>query len=365
MKISAKAALLFLVSGLIPLVAVSLVGYDRLHEGARGQANAQMRQEALRMVDAVDAWMADNRRMMASLARHERIVEAARAGQPAASVGVLRDFNGLYPWHTVVFLSDTTGQQISRSDQVGLVKMGHQPAAVRVLREGASAADSAVIGTADGVPSVLFVHAIKPEPDGGLAGIVGARATVAEITRIVGRTAPGDDAGARLAMLATPAGEVLVHSSYTAERKQSNLIKDAPEFVAASGRQGVVAFDLPQGRMLGYSARTAGGWVLLYARPEADVLAPTQRAVQLFAAICAAAIVLFGVVAWLASRAVAGPIASLARVADRVSRGELDHAELAGLERRSDEIGDLAKAVARLVVSFKAAMGMLRKGASS
>lgn len=364
MKISVKAALLFLASGLVPLATISWVGYDRLHDLALEKAHAQMRLEALRMVDSVNAWMDDNRRMMAVLARNERIFEAAQAVQPMASVPVLRDFNVSYPWHTVVFLSDTTGQQISRSDRVGLVKMGHQPAAVRVLREGAPAADSAVIGTADGVPSILFVNAVRPLGSEALVGIVGARATVGEITRIVTpRQIEGAEAG-RLAMLATPAGEVLVHSAFTADRQQSNLIKQAPEFLAASAAQGVVAFDGPQGRMVGYSARTGSGWVLLYALPQDQVLAPTQRAAQLFAGICAAALVLFGVVAWLSSRAVVAPITHLARVADRVSRGELDDLELAGLERRRDEIGDLAQAVARLVVSFKAAVSMLKKRAA-
>lgn len=361
MKISVKAALLFLASGLVPLVTISLVGYDQLRDLALEKAHAQMRLEALRMVDSVDAWMDDNRRMMAVLSRNERIVEAAQAVQPLGSVPVLRDFNGSYPWHTVVFLSDATGQQISRSDRVGLVKMGHQPAAVRVLREGVLAADSAVIGTADGVPSILFVTAVKPLGADAPAGIVGARATVGEITRIVTpRQSEGAYAG-RLALLATPAGEVLVHSGFTADRKQSNLIKDAPEFLAASAAQGVVSFDGLQGRMVGYSARTGSGWVLLYALPQDQVLAPTQRAARLFAAICAAALALFGVVAWLSSRAVAGPITHLARVADRVSKGELDNLELAGLEKRSDEIGDLAQAVTRLVISFKAAVSMLKK----
>lgn len=365
MKISLKASLLFLTSGLVPLLAISLVGYDRLRAMALDKAHSQMRLEALRMVDAVDAWMEENRRMMVVLARNQRIVDAAQAAQPLGSQQVLADFNGSYPWHTAIFLSDITGQQIARSDSGGLVKMGHQPAAVRVLREGAPAADSAVIGTADGVPSILFVNAVKPAGGETLAGIVGARATVAEITRIVmPRPSERADAG-RLAMLATPAGEVLVHSSFTADRKQSNLIKQEPEFVAASSAQGMIAFDGPLGRMLGHSARTASGWVLLYALPEDQVLAPTRRAAGLFAAICAAALVLFGGVAWLSGRAVAAPITHLARVANRVSKGELDNLELRGLEKRRDEIGDLAQAVERLVISFKAAVGMLKKRPSA
>lgn len=239
--------------------------------------------------------------------------------------------------------------------------MGHQPAAVRVLREGAAAADSAVIGTADGIPSILFVNAVKALGETDLLGIVGARATVGEITRIVTPRPTGTGGPAVLALLATPAGEVLVHTAFAADKQQSNLVKSAPEFVAASATQGVVSFEGPQGRMVGHSARTDNGWVLLYALPEDAVLAPTLKAAQLFAAICMAALALFALTAWLASRAVAGPIVQLAQVADRVSKGHLDAAELAGLEKRNDEIGELAQAVSRLVISFKAALGMLKK----
>jgi methyl-accepting chemotaxis protein len=80
-----------------------------------------------------------------------------------------------------------------------------------------------------------------------------------------------------------------------------------------------------------------------------------------FGLICLAALALFGAVAWFASQAVARPIQHLTRVADRVSKGHLDDIELAALEARQDEIGELAQAVTRLVVSFKAALGMLKK----
>lgn len=361
MKISVKATLVFLAAGVLPLAAISLVGFDRLRDLALQKAHAEMRQEALRMVDSVNEWMHGNRRMMSLLARNQQIVDAAQAGQPRESVVVLRDYNAAYPWHTVVFLSDSTGQQISRSDRIGLVKMGHQPAAVRVLREGAAAADSAVIGTADGVPSILFVAAVKAFASTDVLGIVGARATVGEITQIVTPRQTGAVTPDVLALLATPAGEVLVHTAFSADKKQSNLIKTAPEFVAASAAQGVVSFDGPRGRMVGHSARTDNGWVLLYALPEATVLAPTLRAAQLFALICAAALALFAVTAWLAGRAVAEPIARLSRVADRVSKGETNEGELAGLEKRNDEIGELAQAVSRLMISFRAALGMLKK----
>jgi methyl-accepting chemotaxis protein len=365
MKLSVKSALVFLASGLIPLATISLVGYDQLREQAVDRAHDQVRQEALRVVDSVNAWMSDNRRMMTVLARNQQVIEAAQARKALDSVEVLQAFGSTYSWHTVVFLSDTTGQQVSRSDRSGLVKMGHQAAAQRVLRDGAAAADSAVIGTADSVPSILFVNAVRPYGNLELLGLVGARATVGEITRIVAPSQAATPMPGLLVMLATPAGEVLVHTAFSADKKQSNLIGSAPEFVAASAKQGVVSFDGAQGSMLGYSARTDSGWILLYAVPQAQVLEPVQRAARWFGLICLAALGLFGGVAWLASRAVARPILHLSRVADRVSKGHLDDIELAGLEARGDEIGELARAVSRLVISFKAALGMLKKRPSS
>jgi methyl-accepting chemotaxis protein len=150
-------------------------------------------------------------------------------------------------------------------------------------------------------------------------------------------------------------------SSVVFMAKQSNLIRSAPEFVAASAQQGVVRFEGANGSMLGYSARTDNGWILLYALPQDQALASPQRVARWFGLICLAALALFGAVAWFASQAVARPIQHLTRVADRVSKGHLDDIELAALEARQDEIGELAQAVTRLVVSFKAALGMLKK----
>ena len=50
--------------------------------------------------------------------------------------------------------------------------------------------------------------------------------------------------------------------------------------------------------MLGYSARTERGWVLLYA----------LRVAQIFALISVAALALFALIAWFASRAIFGPV---------------------------------------------------------
>ncbi len=361
MKISTKAALIFLAAGLLPLAGISLLGFDRLRALAIDKAHTEIRQESLRMAEAVDNWMNDNRRMMMVLAKNPQVISAARAKAPQDVVSALADFNAEYKWHTVVFLSDQTGQQIARSDQVGLVKMGHQPAAQRVLRDGEPYADSAVIGTADGVPSILFVSAVKAPGSPDLLGIAGARATVGDITRIVTPRRSAEEGAGVLAMLATPKGEVLVHSGFVADKKQSNQIKDAPEFAAASATSGLVRFEGPAGAMLGYSARTERGWVLLYALPEAAVLAPALRVAQIFALISIAALALFALIAWFASRAISGPITQLARVADRVSKGEVDDVALADLEHRRDEIGELAHAVSRLVISFKAAMTMLKK----
>lgn len=364
MKISAKSTIIFLVSGLIPLATIALVGYDQLRDEATDKAHAQVRHEALRMVDSVNAWMNENRRMMSLLARNRQVVEAAQSQKPLDSVEVLQVFGTTYSWHTVVFLSDTTGQQISRSDRVGLVKMGHQSAAQRVLRDGATAADAAVIGTADGVPSILFVNAVKPYGS-PLLGLVGARATVGEITRILAPRQTTNPSPGLLVMLATPAGEVLVHSDFLADAKQGNVIRTSPEFVAASSVQGLASFVGRNGPMVGYSARTDNGWILLYAVSQAEVQESPQRVARWFALICLGALALFSVVAWLASQAVARPLLHLARAANRVSKGSLDDVELSGLEARKDEIGELARAVARLVVSFKAALGMMRKQASS
>jgi hypothetical protein len=268
MKISVKSALIFLASGLIPLATIALIGYDQLRDLALDKAHGQVRQEALRMADSVNAWMNENRRMMSVLARNQRVVEAAQGGKALDSVEVLQAFGNTYPWHTVVFLSDTTGQQISRSDRIGLVKMGHQPAAQRVLRDGAAAADSAVIGTADGVPSILFVNAVKPFGSLALAGS-GRRASHR------GRDHPHRHAAAGRQTGAGPAGD----AGHTGGRgagafglhgrrqaKQPDPL--GPEFVAASAQQGVVRFEGANGSMLGYSARTDNGWILLYALPQ-------------------------------------------------------------------------------------------------
>lgn len=364
MKISAKSTLIFLASGLVPLATIALVGYGQLRDQAMDKAHAQVRHEALRMVGSVNAWMNENRRMMSLLARNRQVVEAAQSQKTLDEVEVLQAFATTYPWHTVVFLADASGQQISRSDRVGLVKMGHQPSAQRVLRDGATAADAAVIGTADGVPSILFVNAVKPYGS-PLLGLVGARATVGEITRLLAPQQTADLSPGLLVMLATPAGEVLVHSEFLADAKQGNLIRSSPEFAAASAVQGLASFEGPNGPMVGYSARTDNGWILLYAVSQATVQEPPQRVARWFALICLCALALFSVVAWLASQAVARPILHLALAANRISKGKLDDVELAGLEARKDEIGEMARAVARLVVSFKAALGMLGKQRSS
>ena len=99
----------------------------------------------------------------------------------------------------------------------------------------------------------------------------------------------------------------------------------------------------------------------LAAEPPPSVIVAPARQVQFADSIEA-----LGTVAARESVALTATVTETVRAlhfddGDRVSKGHLDDIELAALEARQDEIGELAQAVTRLVVSFKAALGMLKK----
>jgi hypothetical protein len=262
MKISVKSALIFLVSGLVPLAAVSLVGYDQLRGLALDKAHAQVRQEALRMVGL--GQRLDERQPAhdvgagAQPAGHRGRPGAAGARFGGGAAGLRQHLSLAHGGLPVRHHAASRSRAATASAWSRWVT-NLPPSA---CCGGAAAADSAVIGTADGVPSILFANAVKPYGSLELTGLVGARATVGEITRHAvtprawrqaGAGADGD-AGHRRRR---SAGALGLHSRQEAEQPHPS----APEFVAASARQGVVGFEgprRPDGGLLGTHRQRLG-----------------------------------------------------------------------------------------------------------
>jgi len=97
-----------------------------------------------------------------------------------------------------------------------------------------------------------------------------------------------------------------------------------------------------------------GKWYVVLALTESEAFAPINEAINLTVIITLVVLLLIIVIAFYISASISGPIIKLTKMADGISKGNLD----VGIEKidRKDEIGSLARAFERMRASVKILM---------
>ncbi|MFM1769553.1 MAG: hypothetical protein RJA22_2082, partial [Verrucomicrobiota bacterium] len=108
--------------------------------------------------------------------------------------------------------------------------------------------------------------------------------------------------------------------------------------------QGAAEFTLDGRRLRAYWATApVTGWKLVLNVPEEIVLAPVMRMTQQTLGVAGGGVVLALVLVTIAARRLSRPVGELRGASAALQQGRFEEQQLAGLTRRPDELGDLAR----------------------
>ncbi|MEW8626368.1 MAG: cache and HAMP domain-containing protein [Candidatus Thiodiazotropha sp.] len=335
----------------LPLILVWYISHSTSEEAIRQDVDNRLSSTADQLHGFVESWVDMNARVIRQNAKFPDMISMDGQLQKKS----LQTIVDTYEWVYLAFTTDISGRNISRSDDKNLKDYSDRHY-VRQVLGGKSLGQQVLISKTNGKPALVISSAIKDQEE-RTKGVLAIGMTLDDISKKVATTRFGDTG---YAILLDQEGKVISHinQEFTANRTS---LTDHPGYNALmlSNKDSLIYTDEQGEKIFCQVRRTQHGWILLVQQnyDEAfSALSDYNRKTQLLMAI-SIVIVLF--VSFVISRQLTRPIKHLTVAADTISRGEFNY-RIEDLHR-TDELGNLARAVERLGSSVRVAMDRFSK----
>ena len=261
-----------------------------------------------------------------------------------------------YDWMYSAFIIDADGFISARGDDEPIFGEDGSLLENRADREyyleavdGNTVGEQTIISSRTGEPAMCMSSPINRNQN-----VVGVLATCSFLDNVSEAVVNAQVGETGFAVLVDDKNNVIAHGNLNLkelELEDPLNISDYPALSGEPGRQ--VRFEEEGREVVAYTQETALGWKLIVQQDYADAFASVIAARRNALLLLVATIILVVVVASLKARRVVGPIQSLSKAADDMSRGQLE--VNISETSRGDEIGALARSVERMGVSIKMA----------
>jgi len=343
-----KVLLTMIAVAVIPLGAIWYVNQRSAVERISREVDQQLGDRAEAVGSSVDDWVDMNVKMLRQNAALDDMVSMEAKHQRRILLAMANEYKAVY----LAFTIAPDGTNIGRSDQDTPKNYGDRLYVQQVLR-GAPLGQQVVISRTNGQPALILSVPVTAEQK--LVGVLAIGMTINDVSASIASVQIGRSGHA---FLLDSTGKVIAHP----RKEYVEGLKDLsqhPAFIGASelGKKRILYTDERGRSVLAYARKTKHGWTLVVQQDVEEAYAPIAEANRNALVLLGLTLLFVSVVSYLLAQRLTGPIRSLTRVADEISRGNLK-ASIAEATR-SDEIGALARAVDRMGASIKAAMARL------
>jgi methyl-accepting chemotaxis protein len=346
MGIFPKLLIVMVLVSTIPLALIWYATSQSTEQLVNEQVNQRLSQTASTLSSYIDGWVEMNVRML----KQNSDTPAIASMQQDQQTPILKIINQQYEWIYLAFTVAINGDNISRSDDKPLTKYGDR-SYVRQVLGGKPLGQQVLVGKTSGKPALVLATPIKDGSEKS-TGILAIAMTLKELSSKVVDAKIGSTG---YAFLLDPNGRVIAHPSneYTSERRD---MSSHPSYrgLMFDNNNHIDYIDEQNNRVISYSSKTPHGWILVVQQNYAEAYASLEKTNQNAQALLIGTVLLAFAIALIVSGRLIKPIKRLTYVADQVSRGDFS-SESADIQRK-DELGDLARAIARLGQSVRLSM---------
>lgn len=350
-KIFPKILISFLV---VPLITIAGLFYviSSQEEERKATVERELILEANILTNQVDDWVDKNLR----LSRYLVNIDAFQSMAPDAQKPLLEKAKRLTEWMTVIFTVDTNGDAVARNDSKPLRNYAdRQYFADATSNKGFG--EQVIIGK--NYPFPLHCFAIPVARDFSVVGVLIQCSKLSDISNSISGLRVGDTG---YAILLDKGNRLIAHGRSHGELEGAlSDYSEKPELDNAVDEQVYEYYDENGIHKIAYTQKTKLGWRVIlqqdYDEAYRLVQSNNTRAISLLI-VC---IFLTLLLSYILSKGITNPINQLTAIAVEVSKGKRTDA-VPGLDR-GDELGELARAVARLKNSIEIAIKKLRKRA--
>jgi methyl-accepting chemotaxis protein len=348
LKIFPKILLNCLLIAVIPLAGFFYQVYQNASE-QQVVVDQRLLQTSNVIAGEVDNWVDKNLRSSNLLAS----IDAFRNMNAEAQVPLLIAAQNNLEWVSLIFVTDVNGDAVSRSDGKALRNYSDREYFQQVIA-GNSIGQQVLIGKLNPVPLHCFAIPID-KVVGQMVGVITQCSTLLSISNYVTDTKIGSTG---YAFLVDEKKRLIAHGE-----SSGKLVGNLQDFSAhpalkLAGKS-VATLDY-EGKDRVFVTRAVGpGWTLVVQQDYTEAYS-AYLAARFNAAILAGVTILITLLlSFLISYNISSPVKKLTEIADAFSKG-IFMDDIAGQDRK-DELGDLAKAIARMSKTIQIAIGRLRK----
>lgn len=348
--ISQKLSIMLLIVALVPLMAIWFLSYKNITNLTNEKVNLGLSAINEQFVTYVDAWIDMNERMLIQNAS----LDSIQSMEAYQQTPILKKIIKYYDWSYLTFTVDIKGDNVSRSDGKPLKYYGDR-AYFKQVASGQQIGRQVLIGKTSGKPAMVLSTGIF-DANSNLRGVLAQAMTLTELSgKIVNNTIGLTG----FTFLLDERGQVIAHPDAEMTKARVDLSKHHAFSALQNGQTKTIFENLNGEKIVAVAQKTSQGFTMIsqqnYTEAYQLIKAENQKNLILFAIT----LTMILVSALLVSKWLTGPIRNLTNIADKYSQGQLD-LEITGL-KRSDEIGQLSRAIERMGTSIRLAMKRLQK----
>lgn len=302
------------------------------------------------LTQSVNEWTAMNLKVLEQNAETPAILSMETENQNP----VLKSMSDVYEWVYLAFTILPNGENLGRSDGKPPTYYGDRDYFKQVLG-GRELGQQVLLGKTSGKPAFILAKPIKG-PGAKILGVIAIAMTLEDLSKTVTKAKIGETG---FAILLDENNRLIAHGDGEVSSKLQDLSSHPALQLRNRFDYNSFVFEEEGKKIVALTKKTKHGWTLVVQQDYAEAYAAANEAQRNAVTLLAMTLAAVFVIAYLLARRLSTPIRNLTVIADDISRGNLNAVIIE--TERSDEIGELARAIERMGVSLKMAFDRLRK----
>lgn len=337
---------------ILVLLSVSVVGFMAVTEETsiiKGNLTYTTNELSLGLSQKIESYINNNVSVLETLGVTNDIISYNIDGQKR----VLKKVNGENKQFALLFVTDTTGQQVSRSDDNDVVNNSDRDYFKEVVSKKKTVISDVLISKATNKPSVVIVVPILNE-QGEFKGVVGGTLDLSNMEEMRSKIKMGETGKA---FVTDSKGQVLVHADEKMAKERTDITEISIVKKALSGESGAEVYSYNGEKIFAsYTMVPSLGWAVVVEQAYDDAYSSVSRAQIKIVGISVAILVISIIIGIIISRSMIKPLLTLKEAAKQLSDGNLTH-EFKVYAK--DEIGDVADSFIDMRDSLKKLVGKI------
>ena len=267
---------------------------------------------------------------------------------------VLKTISDKYNWVYLAFTILPDGQNLGRSDGKATRFYGDREYFKQVIN-GNDVGQQVLLGKTSKKPAFILSEPIR-DRNSNLLGVIAVAMTLEDLSKTITKNKLGNTG---FATLLDEKNRIIASGDNSITLSLQDYSAHPAITEKPASNVGTYVFTDKGREVVAFTQKTEQNWTLILQQDYNEAFSAANKAQRNAFILLGATLIAVFIIAYLLAARLSSPIQNLTRIADAISRGDLD----ADIKEtiRNDEIGALARAIERMGVSLQMAFTRLRK----